>query len=95
MTELGQPSRTEISRRAYALYLLRGCEGGKDVEDWLTAEKELSDESTASKAKAKIARAGPAANKKAVQFEAKKANVKGTLDSKTKLIYVRAVDAAT
>jgi hypothetical protein len=32
----------EIARRAYDLYLARGREDGHDVEDWLTAERELT-----------------------------------------------------
>ena len=32
----------EIARRAYDLYLARGCEDGHDVEDWLQAEHELN-----------------------------------------------------
>jgi hypothetical protein len=40
-----EPAKNEITRRAYALYLMRGCEQGRDVEDWVRAEKELSDES--------------------------------------------------
>jgi hypothetical protein len=39
-----EPSRQEIARRAHDLYLQRGGEQGKDVEDWVRAEKELSDE---------------------------------------------------
>lgn len=43
--ELGEqalaPTREEIERRAYALYLLRGCQDGLDVQDWLQAETEL------------------------------------------------------
>jgi hypothetical protein len=31
---------TEIARRAYDLYLARGCEPGHDVEDWLQAQRE-------------------------------------------------------
>lgn len=31
----------DIARRAYDLYLMRGCEPGHDVEDWLQAEREL------------------------------------------------------
>jgi hypothetical protein len=31
----------DIARRAYDLYLARGCERGHDVEDWLQAEREL------------------------------------------------------
>jgi hypothetical protein len=30
-----------IARRAYELYLARGCEHGHDVEDWLQAERDL------------------------------------------------------
>ena len=30
-----------IARRAYELFLQRGCEHGRDLEDWLTAEREL------------------------------------------------------
>jgi len=45
MFELREPAKDEINHRAYALYLMRGCEQGRDVEDWVRAEKELSDES--------------------------------------------------
>ena len=45
MFELREPATDEITHRAYALYLMRGCEQGRDVEDWVRAEKELSDES--------------------------------------------------
>jgi hypothetical protein len=33
---------TDIARRAYERYCDRGCEDGHDVDDWLTAERELS-----------------------------------------------------
>lgn len=39
-----EPSGEEIARLAHDLYLQRGAEHGKDVEDWVRAEKELSDE---------------------------------------------------
>ena len=39
----------DIARRAYELYLARGCDAGHDVEDWLQAERELQ-ESVASAA---------------------------------------------
>ena len=45
MIELRESTKDEINHRAYALYLMRGCEQGREVEDWLRAEKELSDES--------------------------------------------------
>lgn len=35
-------TREQIEQRAYELYLGRGREDGKDVEDWLTAEQEMS-----------------------------------------------------
>jgi len=37
-SELGDGA---IARRAYELYCARGCEDGHDVEDWLTAEREM------------------------------------------------------
>ena len=33
----------DIARRAYDLYMARGCEPGHDVEDWLQAERDLRD----------------------------------------------------
>jgi hypothetical protein len=32
---------SDIARRAYDLYVARGCENGYDVDDWLRAEREL------------------------------------------------------
>ena len=43
---LAQPATvadSDIARRAYDRYLARGCEAGRDVEDWLQAERELRD----------------------------------------------------
>ena len=37
-----------IVRRAFELYLARGCEDGCDVEDWLAAEAQLLVEETRS-----------------------------------------------
>jgi Protein of unknown function (DUF2934) len=37
----------DIVRRAYDLYLARGCEHGYDVEDWIQAERELRRSTTA------------------------------------------------
>jgi hypothetical protein len=31
----------EIARRAYERFLNRGCEHGRDLEDWLLAEQEI------------------------------------------------------
>lgn len=33
--------REVVAHRAYELYLERGAEDGRDVDDWLTAEREL------------------------------------------------------
>jgi Protein of unknown function (DUF2934) len=38
-----QVTNSEIARRAYDLYLTRGCEHGHDVDDWLQAERDLRD----------------------------------------------------
>jgi len=32
---------SDVARRAYDLYLARGCEHGHDLDDWLRAEREL------------------------------------------------------
>jgi hypothetical protein len=36
--------KEDIAHRAYDLYVQHGREFGKDIEDWITAEKELSGE---------------------------------------------------
>ena len=35
------PTNGDISHRAYKLYLARDCKHGRDVDDWLQAEREL------------------------------------------------------
>ena len=57
MIGLREPSGEAIARRAHELYLQRGGEHGKDVEDWVRAENELSDEPVA----------GPSKTRKAAQ----------------------------
>jgi hypothetical protein len=37
----------DIRRRAYEIYLARGEEPGRDVEDWLQAERELTQDQPA------------------------------------------------
>jgi hypothetical protein len=37
----------DIARRAYDLYLARGCTPGHQLEDWLQAERELRQSSVA------------------------------------------------
>ena len=34
-------ANSDVARRAYDLYLARGCEHGHDVDDWVQAEREL------------------------------------------------------
>jgi hypothetical protein len=36
------PDRGRIAGRAYELYLARGAEDGRAMDDWLSAEQELS-----------------------------------------------------
>ena len=36
-----EPSRDAIARRAYELYLARGGADGREIDDWLQAEREL------------------------------------------------------
>ncbi len=44
MIERKELSQENIAHRAYELYIRRGSEPGKDVEDWLRAEKQLGTE---------------------------------------------------
>jgi hypothetical protein len=37
-----QPTQEEISTRAFEIYVSEGCKEGSDLENWLRAEKELS-----------------------------------------------------
>ncbi len=39
------PSKEEIAKRAYDIWLSRGCEAGHDVEHWLEAERQLRSQS--------------------------------------------------
>jgi Protein of unknown function (DUF2934) len=57
MIELREPTRDEITRLAYSLYLLRGCGPGSDVEDWVEAEKELCDRPIGQLQKTRVAHA--------------------------------------
>ncbi|MGE0470562.1 MAG: DUF2934 domain-containing protein [Nitrospira sp.] len=38
---LSDDLRERIAKRAYELYLDRGCQQGSDVEDWVDAEREI------------------------------------------------------
>ena len=57
MFERKELSGEEIARRPHDLYVGRGGEHGKDVEDWVRAEKELSDEPVAGPAKTRVTQA--------------------------------------
>jgi hypothetical protein len=37
-----EADRDRVAERAYELYMARGGEHGQDMEDWLTAEREVS-----------------------------------------------------
>ena len=39
-------THSDVARRAYDLYLARGCAHGHDVDDWLQAERKLRARST-------------------------------------------------
>ena len=43
ITVEGHPTREEIEARAYEIYIERGAAPGRDVDDWLRAELELSE----------------------------------------------------
>jgi anti-sigma B factor antagonist len=53
-----EPSGEEIAHRAHELYVQRGGNNGKDVEDWVRAEKELRDVPVAVAVKTRAAQAG-------------------------------------
>ena len=58
MVERREVLKDDIARRAYEIYVQRGGENGKDVEDWLRAEKELRGKAAEVPAKARAAAAG-------------------------------------
>ena len=37
-----RPTREEIERRAYEVWLARGGDSGNELDDWLEAERQLS-----------------------------------------------------
>jgi hypothetical protein len=41
VVQQGAVTDSDIARRAYELYVARGCEHGHDVDDWVQAEREL------------------------------------------------------
>ena len=51
-------SKEDVAHRAHELYIQRGGRPGKDVEDWVKAEKELSTEVIVEPIRAMAARVG-------------------------------------
>lgn len=41
-TKLARPSRDEIARKAYFIYLDQGCQHGQDMQHWLKAEAQVT-----------------------------------------------------
>jgi hypothetical protein len=41
-----QFTSTEIAVRAFELYCEQGCQDGRDIEDWLRAERELQEKAS-------------------------------------------------
>jgi hypothetical protein len=58
MNERRELSHEEITHLAYGLYLERGREPGRDIEDWLEAEKVLRNGAVLQVGKTKAAQAG-------------------------------------
>jgi Protein of unknown function (DUF2934) len=48
------PSQEDIARRAYDLYVERGSKPGKDIDDWVRAEKELGAEALTGSARTTV-----------------------------------------
>jgi len=49
-----KPAHEQIAKRAYEIYLERGCTPGDPMQDWLRAEQELSAPSKKSRSKSKV-----------------------------------------
>ena len=58
MIERKDLSRKDVAHRAYELYTQRGCEPGKDVEDWVRAEEQLCAETIITLTKARATHPG-------------------------------------
>jgi hypothetical protein len=58
MIEQKELVKEDIANRAYELYVQRGSEPGKALEDWVRAEKELTSEVVVAPAKTMTATAG-------------------------------------
>jgi hypothetical protein len=52
------PSQQDIAQRAYELYIQRGSKPGKDIDDWVRAEKELGAEALTASARTTVNQIG-------------------------------------
>lgn len=57
-TNRAQPAEERIRLRAYEVYEARGRQGGNEVDDWITAEKELIEQGDTTEQKTRAAKAG-------------------------------------
>lgn len=55
---LATPLQEQIRIRAYEIYSARGRADGKELNDWLTAEKELTEQNSVEIRKTKTVAAG-------------------------------------
>lgn len=53
-----RPAEDEIRRRAYEIYETHGGQKGREIDDWLIAERELTEQSTPATQKSRSAKAG-------------------------------------
>jgi hypothetical protein len=53
-----KPTEEQIRRRAYDIYEARGRQDGKNFDDWITAEKELIEQTSPVAHKMRAAKAG-------------------------------------
>lgn len=64
----------EIARRAYQIYLRRGSKNGRDVDDWLIAEKELSEQDSLSPQKTRTTAAGQGQSASVAESDSKRSS---------------------
>jgi hypothetical protein len=69
MSERKLPTKDQVERRAYELYLERGCTDGQDLADWFAAERELFEPSQRPVSGVQRARAASANHRGTVSAE--------------------------
>jgi Protein of unknown function (DUF2934) len=65
------PNTEQIARRAYEIYLDRGRKNGRDIIDWLAAEKELLEQHSSSPQKTRTVAAGQGGSAPVSQADSK------------------------